>query len=89
MTAQPVEPYGQPERPRRSDTVLAVLRALPPRLRHEFADAVAGAPDDEAVKHLIGLWGGIAVFEKNPAVHAAFAQAESDTLPAVLHEVSR
>ncbi|WP_372412068.1 hypothetical protein [Streptomyces luteireticuli] len=66
-----------------------MLRALPPRLRHEFADAVAGAVDDDAVKHLIGLWGGIAVFEQNPAVHAAFDQAEADALPAVPHEAVR
>ncbi|WP_367140702.1 MULTISPECIES: hypothetical protein [Streptomyces] len=89
MSAQPVEPYGRVERPRRPDTVLAVLRALPRHLRHQFADAVAGAPDDEAVKHLVGLWGGIAVFEKNPAVHDAFDQAEADTLPTVPHEVAQ
>ncbi|MBT2387672.1 hypothetical protein [Streptomyces sp. ISL-11] len=88
MSAQPVEPYGRPH-PRRPDTVLAVLRALPRHLRHQFADAVAGAPDDEAVKHLVGLWGGIAVFEKNPAVNAAFDQAEAGTLPTVPHEAAR
>ncbi|MEU8548876.1 hypothetical protein AB0C81_18100 [Streptomyces roseoverticillatus] len=66
-----------------------MLRDLPVHLRHQFADAVAGAPDDEVVKHLVGLWGGIAVFEKNPAVHAAFDQAEADNLPSVPHEVAR
>ncbi|MCD9166168.1 hypothetical protein [Streptomyces albireticuli] len=66
-----------------------MLRALPRHLRHQFADTLAGAPDDKAVTHLVGLWGGIAVFEKKPAVHAAFDQADAGTLPVVPHEAAR
>ncbi|MFC5724934.1 hypothetical protein ACFP1Z_32795 [Streptomyces gamaensis] len=63
MGAQPIEPYGPTDQLRSG---AEIRRALPPPMRSQFDQALAGAVLAERA-HILALWSGIVIEAAHPS----------------------